>query len=95
MVSPCQAYGSNALIKLFSQKDTPLMPDAVPMLARLETALWNVSNSGPEVIRLAVHAGVLLWDKYYTLLDECEVYSISIGACHSGLFDVIRYSFCY
>jgi hypothetical protein len=67
--------------KLFSQKDTPLVPGAVPMLSRLETALRNVSNDSgvAEVIRVAAHAGVLLSEKYYTLLEECEVYSISIG----------------
>ncbi|KIJ06128.1 hypothetical protein PAXINDRAFT_92474, partial [Paxillus involutus ATCC 200175] len=69
--------------KLFSQKDTPLVPGAVPMLSRLETALRNVSNDSgvAEVIRVAAHAGVLLSEKYYTLLEECEVYSISIVMC--------------
>ncbi|KAF8834643.1 hypothetical protein BDN67DRAFT_914558, partial [Paxillus ammoniavirescens] len=69
--------------RLFSQKDTPLVPGTVPMLSQLETALRNVSNDigVAEVIWVAAHAGVLLSEKYYTLLEECEVYSISIVMC--------------
>ncbi|KIK87363.1 hypothetical protein PAXRUDRAFT_802587 [Paxillus rubicundulus Ve08.2h10] len=66
--------------KLFSQKDTPLVPGAAPMLSKLEMALQNVSNdsSMAEVIQVAARASVLLSEKY-TLLEECNVYSISIG----------------
>ncbi|KAF8833539.1 hypothetical protein BDN67DRAFT_916742 [Paxillus ammoniavirescens] len=66
--------------KIFSTAGTPLVPAAVPMLTQLEGAFRNVSNDAnvPSVVRVAAHAGVLLSEKYYNLLEECEVYRLSI-----------------
>ncbi|KIJ59521.1 hypothetical protein HYDPIDRAFT_62087, partial [Hydnomerulius pinastri MD-312] len=66
--------------KLFSRAEVPLIPNSVPMFTRLEGGLCSVSNDAelPPVIRVAVYAGVLLSEKYYDVMDECEVYRITI-----------------
>ncbi|KIJ58079.1 hypothetical protein HYDPIDRAFT_103308 [Hydnomerulius pinastri MD-312] len=66
--------------KLFSRAEVPLIPNSVPMLTRLEGGLRSVSNDAelPPVIHVAAYAGVLLSEKYYNVMDECEVYRIAI-----------------
>ncbi|KIK76501.1 hypothetical protein PAXRUDRAFT_169752, partial [Paxillus rubicundulus Ve08.2h10] len=66
--------------KLFSHAEVPLIPSAVPMLTTIENILRNVSNDTTvaSVIHVAAHAGVLLSEKYYNIMEECEVYWISI-----------------
>ncbi|KAF9233125.1 hypothetical protein BU15DRAFT_54311 [Melanogaster broomeanus] len=65
---------------LFSRAEVPLIPNSVPMLSNLERSLRSVSNDPelPPVIRVAAYAGVLLSEKYYDVMDECEVYRIAI-----------------
>ncbi|KIK77887.1 hypothetical protein PAXRUDRAFT_165483, partial [Paxillus rubicundulus Ve08.2h10] len=70
----------NDLTKLFLCVEVPLIPSAVPMLTTIKNVLCNVSNDTTitSVIRVAAHAGVLLTEKYYDVMDKCEVYRISI-----------------
>ena len=44
----------------------------------------------PNVVRVAAQAALLLIEKYYTLMSECDLYIIAIGMyfCHS-LFQVL------
>jgi hypothetical protein len=40
----------------------------------------------PNVVRVAAQAVLLLIDKYYTLMKDCELYTIAIGKCETHFF---------
>lgn len=56
---------------------------------------WEVDEHGdpipPEptdpVFRVAAQASLLMMDKYWALLDECEIYSIAMGTCSAVNLD--------
>jgi hypothetical protein len=43
-------------------------------------------NELPNVVRVAAQAVLLLIDKYYTLMKDCELYTIAIGKCETHFF---------
>jgi hypothetical protein len=43
----------------------------------------------PNVVCIAAQAVLLLIDKYYTLMKDCELYIIAIGKC--SIFDALVY----
>ncbi|KAJ7720701.1 hypothetical protein B0H16DRAFT_1335916, partial [Mycena metata] len=64
----------------FSQSTTPLISDSVGALEDLVTSLKNVRDDeeASDVVRVAACAGVMVAEKYISLTEECEVYSIAI-----------------
>ncbi|KAJ6556343.1 hypothetical protein B0H19DRAFT_1293404, partial [Mycena capillaripes] len=64
----------------FSQSETPLISDSIGALEDLLTSLRNVRDDDKtsDVVRVAACAGVMVAEKYISLTDECEVYSIAI-----------------
>ncbi|KAJ7732837.1 hypothetical protein B0H16DRAFT_1732564 [Mycena metata] len=64
----------------FSQSETPLISDSIGALEDLLTSLRNVRDDDEtsDVVRVAACAGVMVAEKYISLTDECEVYSIAI-----------------
>jgi hypothetical protein len=52
-------------------------------LDTIEANLINARDDPPpgtfNIIRIAAHAGVLLTQKYLSLMDDCEVYAIAIS----------------
>jgi hypothetical protein len=60
-------------------------------LHKLHVSLKKVRDTGrimfpdgserpnPDVIRVAAHAAILVYEKYVPKLHECEIYAISIG----------------
>ena len=71
--------------KLFSQSQVPLIADVLPMLDSIEKSMTLVhdddDNELPNVVRVAAQAVLLLIDKYYSLMKDCELYVIAIGKC--------------
>lgn len=69
------------ITETFSKKETPLVADSLTALDRLRRSLVKCRDhaTAPNIIRVAAHAGVLMADKYFALMDECEVYYIAIG----------------
>jgi hypothetical protein len=55
-------------------------------LDTIEANLTNARDDPPpgtfNIIRIAAHAGVLLTQKYLSLMDDCEVYAIAISECY-------------
>jgi hypothetical protein len=77
---------------LFSQSQVPLIADVLPMLDSIEQSMKLVRDhipdeededdpSVPNVVRVAAQAVLLLIDKYYSLMKDCELYVIAIGKC--------------
>jgi hypothetical protein len=68
---------------IFLQSKTPLIADAINALESIEQDLTFAHNSPPagtfNIICVAATAGVLVAQKYITLLDDCKVYAIAIG----------------
>lgn len=64
---------------------------------KLEEALITIRNSSqrtnrdgevievPAVIRVAAHAALLVFNKYHSLLGQCEIYPIAIGMFHHSI----------
>jgi spore coat polysaccharide biosynthesis predicted glycosyltransferase SpsG len=73
--------------KLFSQAQVPLIADVLPMLDSIEKSMTLVVDDNeselPDVVRVAARAVLLLIDKYYSLMKECELYVIAIGECNT------------
>ncbi|KAL1724695.1 hypothetical protein EV714DRAFT_170969, partial [Schizophyllum commune] len=69
------------ITETFSKKETPLVADSLTALDRLRRSLVKCRDhaTAPNIIRVAAHAGVLMADKYFALMDECEVYYIAIA----------------
>jgi len=69
--------------KLFSQSQVPLIADVLPMLDSIEKSMTLVRDNDdhdlPDVVRVAAQAVLLLIDKYYSLIKDCELYIIAIG----------------
>jgi hypothetical protein len=69
--------------KLFSQSQVPLIADVLPMLDSIEKSMTLVRDDDedelPYVVRVAAQAVLLLIDKYYSLMKDCELYVIAIG----------------
>ncbi|KAL1743062.1 hypothetical protein HDZ31DRAFT_41814, partial [Schizophyllum fasciatum] len=65
----------------FSKKETPLVADALTALDRLRRSLSRCRDhpAPPPIIRAAANAGVMMADKYFALMNECEVYRIAIA----------------
>jgi hypothetical protein len=67
----------------FSKGKTPLIADAVEALETIESSLAFARDSPPpgtlNIVRVAAAAGVLVAQKYLSLLDDCEIYAIAIG----------------
>ncbi|KAL1673131.1 hypothetical protein EV122DRAFT_294382 [Schizophyllum commune] len=71
----------------FSQKETPLISDVLEVLDDIKEDLTNIRDSplnldkkpASPVIRIAAHAGLLMTEKYFALMDDCEVYHIAIA----------------
>ncbi|KAJ7237236.1 hypothetical protein C8J57DRAFT_945396, partial [Mycena rebaudengoi] len=64
----------------FSQAETPLIANVVGALQDLIIALKGVRDD-PEtsnVVRVAACAAVLVAEKYFSLIEECEAYAIAI-----------------
>ena len=76
--------------KLFSQSQVPLIADVLPMLDSIEKSMTLVHDNEdrelPNVVRVAAQAVLLLIDKYYSLMKDCELYVIAIGE--------YKFSFC-
>jgi hypothetical protein len=51
------------------------------MLDAIEVGLVKARDNTevPNVVRVAVHASLLLLQKYHSLTDECEIYRIAIS----------------
>ncbi|KAJ4497318.1 hypothetical protein C8R41DRAFT_894690 [Lentinula lateritia] len=70
----------------FSRKETPLIGEAVELLEDIIHSLKTIRDSefSPNgnlvspIIRVAAHSGVLVAEKYFKLLNECEVYVIAM-----------------
>jgi hypothetical protein len=75
----------NEPTKLFSQSQVPLIADVLPMLDSIEKSMTLVRDDDdselPNVVRVAAQAVLLLIDKYYSLMKDCELYVIAIGKC--------------
>ncbi|KAF8797359.1 hypothetical protein BYT27DRAFT_7229009 [Phlegmacium glaucopus] len=77
------------LTELFSKADIPLVVEAVPMLLLLCSRLVLDTDSEengldcptPAVIHIASQAAVLLIEKYFDLLWDCDIYIIAIVMC--------------
>ncbi|KAF8809717.1 hypothetical protein BYT27DRAFT_7222308 [Phlegmacium glaucopus] len=75
------------LTELFSKADIPLVVEAVPMLLLLCSRLDMDSEENgldcptPAVIHIASQAAVLLIEKYFDLLWDCDIYIIAIVMC--------------
>ncbi|KAF8237070.1 hypothetical protein L208DRAFT_1249224, partial [Tricholoma matsutake] len=71
--------------KLFSQSQVPLIADVIPMLDSIEQSMTLVHDDKelelPNVVCVAAQATLLLINKYYTLMKDCELYIIAIGKC--------------
>jgi hypothetical protein len=79
------------LTKKFSTANTPLIANVLEDLHTLHKSLMNVRDTAriksldgaerpnPDVIRVAAHAAILVYEKYIPKLHECEIYAISIG----------------
>ena len=71
--------------KLFSQSQVPLIADVLPMLDSIEKSMTLIRDDNddklPNVVRVAAQAVLLLINKYYSLMKECELYVIAIGKC--------------
>ncbi|KAL1707230.1 hypothetical protein EV121DRAFT_278135 [Schizophyllum commune] len=71
----------------FSQKETPLISDVLEVLDDIKEDLTNIRDSplnldkkpASPVVRIAAHAGLLMTDKYFALMNDCEVYHIAIA----------------
>lgn len=61
----------------------PLIADVLPMLDSIEKSMTLVRDDDdselPNVVRVAAQAALLLIDKYYSLMKDCELYVIAIG----------------
>ncbi|KAJ3811603.1 hypothetical protein EV368DRAFT_25148, partial [Lentinula lateritia] len=65
----------------FSRKETPLIGEAIELLEDIIHSLKMIHDSefSPNgnlvlpIIRVAAHSGVLVAEKYFKLLNECEV----------------------
>ncbi|KAJ7165348.1 hypothetical protein C8R46DRAFT_876188, partial [Mycena filopes] len=64
----------------FSQAETPLIADTIGALEDLLTSLKMVRDDteASNVVRVAACASVMVTEKYFSLTEECEVYSIAI-----------------
>jgi hypothetical protein len=78
--------------KLFSQSQVPLITEVLPILDSIEQSMTLVRDDDdselPDVVRVAAQAVLLLIDKYYSLMKDCELYVIAIGGyeiCNSIL----------
>jgi hypothetical protein len=73
------------MTKLFSQSQVPLIAEVLPMLDSIEKSMTLVRDDDdselPNVVRVAAQAVLLLIDKYYRLMKDCELYVIAIGEC--------------
>ena len=71
--------------KLFSQSQVPLIADVLPMLDSVEKSMTLVCDDDdselPNVVCVAAQAVLLLINKYYSLMKDCELYVIAIGKC--------------
>ena len=74
--------------KLFSQSQVPLIADVLPMLDSVEKSMTLVcddeDNELPNVVRHGVAAQavlLLIINKNYSLMKDCELYVIAIGKC--------------
>ena len=71
--------------KLFSRSQVPLIADVLPMLDALEQSMTlicdDVDDDLPTVVRVAEKAVLLLIDKYWSLMKDCELYIMAIGKC--------------
>ncbi|KAF8232541.1 hypothetical protein L208DRAFT_1561799, partial [Tricholoma matsutake] len=69
--------------KLFSQSQVPLIAEVIPMLDSIEQSITLVHDDEeselPNVVCVAAQAVLLLINKYYTLMKDCELYIIAIG----------------
>ena len=68
--------------KLFSQSQVPLIfADVLPMLNSIEKSMTLVhdddDNKLPNVVCVAAQAVLLLINKYYSLMKDCELYVIA------------------
>ena len=73
--------------KLFSQSQVPLIADVLPMLDFVEKSMTLVrdddDNELPNVVchGVAAQAVLLLINRNYSLMKDCELYIIAIGKC--------------
>ena len=76
--------------KLFSQSQVPLIADVLPMLDSIEKSMTLVRDDEdrelPNVVRVAAQAVLLLIDKYYSFMKDCELYVIAIGEYKFSFF---------
>ncbi|KAK7456412.1 hypothetical protein VKT23_010660 [Stygiomarasmius scandens] len=68
---------------IFEVKGRALVIDILPAFESLEHVLKGLSNytSHLAVSRVAARAGYRMIQKYYSIIDECEAYRISIVLC--------------
>jgi hypothetical protein len=83
----------NAPTKMFSKAETPLIGDVLPVLDKMQKSLTLIQDSDshsadnedeeneivPDVIRVAAQAALLLLEKYWDLMMECDLYIIAMG----------------
>ena len=75
----------DAPTKLFSTAQVPLITEVLPNLDAIEASMIRVRDEPDaellDVVRVAAQAALLLIEKYYTLMNECDLYIIAIGTC--------------
>ena len=80
----------NEPTKLFSQSQVPLIGDVLPMLDSIEKSMTLVydddDNELPNVVHVTAQAVLLLINKYYSHMKDCELYIIAIGKCTISFF---------
>jgi hypothetical protein len=68
---------------VFSQSQVPLIADVLLMLDSIQQSMTlvhdNKNTELPNVVCIAAQAVLLLIDKYYSLMKDCELYVIAIG----------------
>lgn len=66
---------------MFSKSDVPLIVEVIPEMEGIQRLLEAITNdlTLEPVCRVAAHAGLLVCEKYYRILDDCDAYTTAIG----------------
>lgn len=76
------------LIKKYSHKTTFFIADVLDAFETLETGLNAARNDADlePVVRLGANRAMFILHKYYSKLNDCEVYSIALSTFYPSSF---------